>query len=68
LNLYGLYGEHPVWIAHLLTSTYSQKLAVGYSIIAVACFAVILKRLVFTSSARDSAGNTPPSVTVPLQA
>jgi hypothetical protein len=68
LNLYGLYGEHPVWIAHLLTSTYSQKLAVGYSLIAVACFAVILKRLVFTSSARDSAGNTPPSVTVLLPA
>jgi hypothetical protein len=66
LNLYGLYGEHPAWIAQLLTRTYSQKLALVYSVLAVACFAVIAKRLVLTSSARDADDNTPPSATVLL--
>ncbi len=45
LNLYGLYGEHPVWIAQPLRTSYSEKLAVVYSVIAVVCFALILRHL-----------------------
>jgi len=45
LNIYGLYGEQPPWIAHFLRRTYSEELAVAYSVIDVLLFAVILKSL-----------------------
>jgi hypothetical protein len=45
LNLYGLYGEHPASIARALRDTYSQELALGYSLVSVSCFVLILWRL-----------------------
>ena len=42
LNIYGLYGEHPVRIAQLLRSTYSERLAVAYSIIGVVSFVLLV--------------------------
>jgi hypothetical protein len=44
LNIYGLYGEHPAVIARLLHDLYAvAQTALVYSLISVACFAVILK-------------------------
>jgi hypothetical protein len=45
LNLYGIYGNHPVFIADILKETYSIKLAFVYSVIATVCFLCILTSL-----------------------
>jgi hypothetical protein len=45
LNIYGLYGEHAAGLAQLLRQAYSEKVAVVYSLISLACFGVILKLL-----------------------
>lgn len=45
LNIYSLYGEHPLWLAELLRPTQSDKIAVVYSLVAVVCFVVIAKTL-----------------------
>ncbi len=46
LNIYGLYGEHPLGIALFLTRRYSEELAVVYSFISMVCFALIFKYLI----------------------
>lgn len=43
LNIYGLYGEHPRWIAQLLRELYAiEQTPLVYSLISVACVVVIL--------------------------
>jgi len=46
LNIYGLYGEHPLGIALFLTRRYSEELAVVYSFISMVCFALIFTYLI----------------------
>jgi len=43
LNIYGLYGQHPRWLARLMRDAYAVSyVPVAYSVISVACFIVIL--------------------------
>lgn len=58
LNLYGLYGEHPPWLAALLKQTQSNETALVYSIVSVVCFALIGKWL-WTRPGQENAGGTP---------
>jgi hypothetical protein len=45
LNIYGLYGEHPPWLAELLKRTQSNEMALVYSLVSVVCFWFIAKSL-----------------------
>ena len=46
LNIYGLYGRHPYWLARFLRGAYDVKyVPLAYSLISVACFVVILTAL-----------------------
>jgi len=46
LNIYGLYGEHPPWIARLVHDLYAvAQTPLLYSLISVACFVVILRSI-----------------------
>jgi hypothetical protein len=46
LNIYGLYGEHPPWIARLVHDLYAAaQTPLVYSLISVACAVVILGTL-----------------------
>jgi hypothetical protein len=58
LNIYGLYGEHPLWLAELLKPTQSNEMAVAYSIVSVVCFWFIAKWL-WTTPGKGSAGSLP---------
>jgi hypothetical protein len=52
LNIYGLYGEHPPWIARLVHDLYAVALTpLVYSLISIACVVVILRSMWFDSDA-----------------
>ena len=42
LNIYGLYGNRPEAIARFLIGHYSEQLAAVYSVVAVACWAIVM--------------------------
>jgi hypothetical protein len=43
LNLFGLFGEYPTWLAQPLRNTFSQELVVVYSVISVVSFAIMCR-------------------------
>jgi hypothetical protein len=45
LNIYGLYGAHPRWLARPVQDIYSLKTAMVYSLIGIPCFLWILKSI-----------------------
>ena len=53
LHIYSLYGNQPARLAELLRRTQSDELAVIYSLIALGCFALLLKPLSPSTRASD---------------
>lgn len=46
LNIYGLYGEHPRWVAQFLRNLYApEQTGYFYSLISIVCFVAILRSI-----------------------
>jgi hypothetical protein len=54
LNIYGLYGNYPVWVGELLRGLYSQRAAFIYALVSVPCFVWVLRELGRTASNRPT--------------
>jgi len=59
LNIYGLYGNYPVWVGELLRGTYSQRLALVYALVSVPCFVWVLRELGRKPNTSSSSGCVP---------
>jgi hypothetical protein len=46
LNITGRVAQYPAWLAEILTSIYSQEVALVYALISIPCFMMVLRTLI----------------------